>query len=739
MPLLKGKSKAIISRNISEFHTGKTYAHTAAKFGKADANSQAIAAALSTARRSGKKYAAGGDVSSEGEDVPGVGYIPPATSQDLQAVTQAVTQAVKPFVDMAAAPGRTLANSGPSTPGQWSDEDEAKAQLNAGAAPIWGANTTATLAGVGAPAAEEGAAGIFGGLASKTADLRALNQANHMEMAGKYGDHIWDKTGWARGAEGKWRNEIDDSNAVLNPDLLKPDSKAGLSISIPDSGMRLGDVLQHPDLYDAYPELADMRVKPLEGTKEFQQDPLIKGMYGDEAHGESEPTFYLRSDSPDGVKSTLLHEIQHRVQRIENFPRGSAPNEFLPDSHFQIQARLEKAQPLVDKALEQVGFTDPDDRFRALDAIRVATSNDPEDAAILKRYGHLIMPYVEKIKNDNPKLIDSLGQYLQAKTTLRNNEIAAYDKYKTVMGEVEARNVQTRMKMNPAERSFVPPEFSEDVPRSKQKLPFYADGGPVDYSNYANFRRSSNVQDDRTQTSYLGALPSAVGDAAGDVVGRVQSKIAHPFGQPTPPPTTDNPIAAGLGYNTVTDPGNMKFKELPEQFRDGGAMMRAKRGYATGGGSLQTPWYERTAARDIYHAGLINSPVPGRTDKINMKVKAGSYVVPADIVSGMGQGNTLAGSKKISGMFGSANPLTVAGHFHPRPLKTPGISPGLARGGDAPGVPIVAAGGEHVITPEQLISKYGSLDKGHEIWDKKVVADRKRHRRQLANLPGPKQ
>jgi hypothetical protein len=54
MPLKKGKSKKTISSNISEFHKGKTFAHTAAKFGKAKANKQAVAVAMSQARKSGK-------------------------------------------------------------------------------------------------------------------------------------------------------------------------------------------------------------------------------------------------------------------------------------------------------------------------------------------------------------------------------------------------------------------------------------------------------------------------------------------------------------------------------------------------------------------------------------------------------------------------------------------------------------------------------------------------------------
>ena len=55
MPLSSGSSKKIVSRNIGEFHGGKTYAHTLAKFGKATADRQAVAVALSKARESRKK------------------------------------------------------------------------------------------------------------------------------------------------------------------------------------------------------------------------------------------------------------------------------------------------------------------------------------------------------------------------------------------------------------------------------------------------------------------------------------------------------------------------------------------------------------------------------------------------------------------------------------------------------------------------------------------------------------
>jgi len=54
MPLKSGKGKKTISSNIRELHGGKTYAHTAAKFGKKKANKQAVAIAMNKARKSGR-------------------------------------------------------------------------------------------------------------------------------------------------------------------------------------------------------------------------------------------------------------------------------------------------------------------------------------------------------------------------------------------------------------------------------------------------------------------------------------------------------------------------------------------------------------------------------------------------------------------------------------------------------------------------------------------------------------
>lgn len=54
MPLRRGKSKTVVSENISELHRGPTFRRTMNKFGKKRADKQAVAIALSEKRRSSR-------------------------------------------------------------------------------------------------------------------------------------------------------------------------------------------------------------------------------------------------------------------------------------------------------------------------------------------------------------------------------------------------------------------------------------------------------------------------------------------------------------------------------------------------------------------------------------------------------------------------------------------------------------------------------------------------------------
>ena len=138
------------------------------------------------------------------------------------------------------------------------------------------------------------------------------------------------------------------------------------------------------------------------------------------------------------------------------------------------------------------------------------------------------------------------------------------------------------------------------------------------------------------------------------------------------------------------------------------------------------------------HKGAIHSSVAGRTDHLPMHVASGSYVIPADIISAMGEGNTMAGFKVAQNIF--STPFMGAGKpYGGRGLPYGAPMPHKAAGGSTGTVPIVAAGGEYVIDPKSVEHLGGgSLDDGHKILDEFVKQMRAKTVKTLKNLPGPK-
>lgn len=138
------------------------------------------------------------------------------------------------------------------------------------------------------------------------------------------------------------------------------------------------------------------------------------------------------------------------------------------------------------------------------------------------------------------------------------------------------------------------------------------------------------------------------------------------------------------------------------------------------------------------HVGPIHSPVAGRTDHLPMHVPNGSFVLTADHVSGLGGSNTLNGFKVIKRMFSG---VPYSGSSHPYGVK--GGPYGMADGGDAegedPGVPIVAAGGEYVLSPAEVRwVGNGDLDLGHKVLDDWILQSRKQNIKTLKGLAPPR-
>lgn len=127
---------------------------------------------------------------------------------------------------------------------------------------------------------------------------------------------------------------------------------------------------------------------------------------------------------------------------------------------------------------------------------------------------------------------------------------------------------------------------------------------------------------------------------------------------------------------------------------------------------------EKRANGGKVHVGPIIGDTGGRADKVETDVPNGCYIVPSDIVSGLGEGNSLAGMKIIEHMFP-----------HPH-------GPGATSRAEP--VPVAVAHGEVSISPEQLMAKFGGdLDHAHAAMDHWVKYERKKLIKTLQKLPGP--
>lgn len=161
--------------------------------------------------------------------------------------------------------------------------------------------------------------------------------------------------------------------------------------------------------------------------------------------------------------------------------------------------------------------------------------------------------------------------------------------------------------------------------------------------------------------------------------------------------------------------------------------------FASGG----APFGQSQTARQLFRDGFLHGAGPGRYDHLPITVKGGAYVVPADHLAAIGQGNSQAGAAILRKMFGSGpygtpKPNIPSARMTPPRLNLRAPKPRMADGGEAEGVDIIAANGEYVISPEQIIERFGDLEKGHRALDDWIVKTRKKHIKTLKRLKPPR-
>jgi hypothetical protein len=183
------------------------------------------------------------------------------------------------------------------------------------------------------------------------------------------------------------------------------------------------------------------------------------------------------------------------------------------------------------------------------------------------------------------------------------------------------------------------------------------------------------------------------------------------------------------------NPTKAEVSEYMERARDWAASKRAKAPASTAPTSTAKDAAElpkRAAGGAVGKAmamakgarvGALMGPTGGRTDALPISVPAGAHVIPADVVSGVGEGNTHAGMLWMDKQFGSG----------PYGSKAPKLH--RAAGGE---IPILASDGEYVVAPEKVAELGGGNPQaGHDAIDKFIVNKRREIIHTMANLPQP--
>lgn len=292
-----------------------------------------------------------------------------------------------------------------------------EAALNAattavGAIPGGGDLAAAGLKGAGS------ALGILAGPSARGWRKDMADKAEDMLDQGKAVNDIWLETGmWKHPKTGEWRFEIADQGAAIHP--ATEASWGGLSAhdALKEYGwegqdafnyLQLDDVLTHPELFENYPELKNIRIEDVEGGT------TPEGFYASNKSliGARSPNNLAPADSKfDGdtvrdARSTVLHEVQHAIQDREGWDPGFNPQTAMATMQRGDSFATQMYWRAIAEAMQNNGITP-------------------------KGPGHMFDFSM------TPKGMDlGLGNRVPFETYTRN------------VGETEARNVQTRAEMD---------------------------------------------------------------------------------------------------------------------------------------------------------------------------------------------------------------------------------------------------------------------------------------------------
>lgn len=328
--------------------------------------------------------------------------------------------------------------------------------------------------------------------------LDNLFVAREMEESGKDAKAIKLATGWERGADGKWRYEVEDFDVDMEGlarrnslyknlswgkelDSLSDKLFDGIELtqeefnrfdelsekadelrkSYEENDIRyLDDYVKDNELFKAYPELKQVRV-------EMYNDPI----------SNTGATWYSNQNlirvnesalEQEDFRSILAHEVQHAVQAIEGFSRGGNSSTYRNylDSLKEKRDAWSMIEEFDDKRRELGEEASQIDIYNALvneyhsEGFEFGDGFIPSRNAFDNGFNLWVRGYDKEGYEDAYKEYQSLIEKFGLGV--------GNDRYKNISGEVEARNVQARMDMTADERRNSLAQETEDVSRQDQ-------------------------------------------------------------------------------------------------------------------------------------------------------------------------------------------------------------------------------------------------------------------------------
>lgn len=381
----------------------------------------------------------------------------------------------------------------------------------------------------------------YGGRGAENANLDELDRAKRLLAQGVDKDAVRRDTGWFRGADGQWRFEIDDSGLIYSktgnilgyadsaraPHEYAAKWLALTSVEMTDTqrgelakyikqrdngefsqelynklakywgtafedyaaakeamldrsnafGATVGDYIKHDELFRQYPQLKDMGL-------------VFENLGSGENGYYNGLEIVIDSHLKDAPEKTLLHEIQHVIQRYEGFSRGASVDywnrqleagknvrtraQLMEEARIEGQIaelRIKSPEFYADMVrLEEMSPTVPRGKID-WDTLEQVEPDPPE----WQRYDARREELEQKYGEDRVfSAIDLFNDLAQSRKTTRQ---LPSELYFNTAGEIEARDVSARAALTKAERAAKAPNLGDgNTVWAKYSLREFSDG-----------------------------------------------------------------------------------------------------------------------------------------------------------------------------------------------------------------------------------------------------------------------